>query len=239
MDLRLQALTLVLACLVFAAGCAKDYYPSECDALDPEFYTETSDPFESVNRAIFNFNLVLDEHILNPAVVAYQQNVSPGVQGAINNFSNNLKEPRNITAALLMGEFTGAAESGTRFLFNSTFGLLGTIDAGGMAGVPYTDYTFSHMFGRWGIHGGPYMVLPVLGPANARDSVGRLVHLNYTDLPSQLDSSNTRTAVQLGLAFNERVQIQSMMRMLDNQLDPYLFVRESYRQSQLNRICNP
>ena len=108
-----------------------------------------------------------------------------------------------------------------------------------MAGIPYKDYTFGQMFGRWGIGSGPYTVLPILGPTTARNTVGSLIHINNTNLPSNISESDTRTFVELGLAFEERVQIQPMMHMLDDQLDPYLFVRESYRQNQLDRICNP
>ena len=229
---------LVLVCLLLT-GCAKNYFPSECDALDPEFFTETSDPLETVNRAVFNFNLVLDKNLINPVVQVYQKTASPGVQSAVRSFNNNIKEPRNIAAALMMGEFNGAAESSIRLLLNSTFGIFGLFDLSGLAGIPYKDYDFGQVLGRWGIGSGAYIVLPVFGPTTLRDLAGTAVHTSNTYVPSNIGDTDTRTFVQLTTELDDRVQIQPLMRLLDEQMNPYLFVRESYRQTRLNEVCYP
>ena len=46
--------------LAIPVGCAKNYTPAACEALDPEFYVEPEDSFESYNRAMFEFNLEFD-----------------------------------------------------------------------------------------------------------------------------------------------------------------------------------
>ena len=225
-------------CVLLVSGCAKNYSPTACEALDPEFYTEASDPFESINRSIFNFNLTLDKALFEPTARTYKKITNDDLEKGISNFYNNLREPRNMTAAALMGNLPGAVASGTRFVVNSTFGLAGFIDIVGAAGLPYSNYDFGHVFGRWGVSEGPYLVAPIFGPTNVRDATDFAIHTRYTYVEKHIEKSEHQLIVQQISLVDTRAKLLPFTDLLEEQLDPYLFVRESYRQTRLNTICN-
>ena len=113
--------TLALAAAL-ANGYANAYEPSICSQIDPEFYEDTSDPFEGMNRAIFKFNSTLDRTIFEPLAKGYSKSASQVFQKGVRNFSNNSKELRNIVASAMTGKFSGAVSSTFRFVVNSTLG---------------------------------------------------------------------------------------------------------------------
>ncbi len=228
---------LFLSSLLLSAGCAKNI-PAACDALDPEFYVETEDPFESYNRAMFDFNLEFDRTFVSPTARAYRENVNENVQHSVSNFFNNLKEPRNFFAAAMMGNVESAANAAVRFTFNSTLGLAGFIDIGEAAGMPYADYEFGHALGYWGIGSGPYIVLPVVGPATPRSLVGSAVHSQHTYVVRYIKKSEEQLFVQNMQWLDARVRLFPFTDLLEKQPDPYIFARESYQQTRLNKICS-
>ena len=237
MSVRL-VFALLTVCVLLVSGCAKNYSPAACEALDPEFYVEASDPFESINRGIFNFNLTLDKALFEPTARTYKKITNDDVEKGISNFYNNLREPRNMTAAALMGNLPGAVASGTRFVVNSTFGLAGFIDIGGATGLRYSNYDFGHVFGRWGVGEGPYLVAPIFGPTNVRDAAGFAVHPRYTYIEKHIEKSEHQLIVQQISLVDTRAKLLPFTDLLEEQPDPYLFVRESYRQTRLNTLCN-
>ena len=228
----------LIVCVLLVSGCARNYSSPACEALDPELYTEASDPFESINRSIFNFNLTLDKALFEPTARIYKKITNDELEKSISNFYNNLREPRNMTAAALMGNLPGAVASGTRFVVNSTFGLAGFIDIGGAAGIPYSNYDFGHVFGQWGVGEGPYLVAPILGPTNIRDAAGFALHNRYTYVVKHVEKSEHQLIVQQTSFVDTRAKLLPFTDLLEEQPDPYLFMRESYRQTRLNTICN-
>ena len=93
-----------VAFLWLLAGCATTYTPTACNYLDPEEYTETSDPFESANRVIFKWNEQSDRVIFEPVARAYKQVTPDPVEHGVSNFFRNLKEPRNMISSTLAGK---------------------------------------------------------------------------------------------------------------------------------------
>lgn len=229
----------VTATVLLSAGCASTYSPSACKALDPEEYTETYDPFESFNRSVFDFNLSLDKTLLAPLARGYKRITPDPVETGISSFYRNLKEPRNMVSSVLSGQLEITAKSGLRFTLNTTAGLLGFIDVADKAGINYENYDFGHMLGHWGVGPGVYFVYPVAGPTNSRDSFGSLIHLHTTYVENRIKKSEHQLLVQAGSYVNTRANLLTFTDMLADQPDPYLFARESYRQSRLDRICNP
>ncbi len=47
------------------------------------------------------------------------------------------------------------------------------MDPATRAGLDKNDRDFGQTLGVWGVKSGPYVVLPVLGPSDVRDAVGR------------------------------------------------------------------
>lgn len=229
----------MLFALALSTGCAKKYTPSACDALDPELYVETNDPFESYNRSMFEFNLEFDRALIAPTARLYRDHVGEPVQHGVSNFFNNLKEPRNFFAAAMMGNVEGMANSSVRFTLNSTIGLAGFIDVGQAAGIQYTDYDFGQALGYWGVGSGPYIVLPIFGPATPRSIAGSWVHNQHTYIVPRIKKSEEQLFVQNMQWLDARAKLFPFTDVLEEQPDAYIFARESYQQTRLNKVCSP
>ena len=138
---------------------------------------EVKDCFESVNRATFKFNQVLDGVIFKPVAKAYRVLPSPvraGTSNALDNISNLVTIPNNI----LQGELGKAGVNTGRFIVNTTFGIVGIFDVAEKIGFPeYEKEDYGQTLGVMGVGEGCYLVLPVLGPSTARDTFGSLANM--------------------------------------------------------------
>jgi len=196
---------------------------------DYEYQTHMSDPIEPINRVIWDFNyLFLDAYIYKPTTEAYVDWVPDGGRKAINNFVLNLDEPSTIVNNLIQLEVKHAADALLRFTFNSTFGLLGFIDVAEMGGVPRRRETFSNVLGRWYVPHGPYVMMPVIGPRSVRKIVGSFVDGLYFPM-SYL--TFWQSGALWGLdGLDKRESVLGQEKLLDQSLDPYIFVKEAYIQ---------
>ena len=133
--------------------------------------SEVKDCFESVNRATFAFNQALDGIIFKPVASVYKKIPSPlrtGVSNSLDNLSNLVTIPNNI----LQGDLKLAGINTGRFLINTTVGLLGIFDVAQAIGISeYEKEDYGQSLARAGVGPGCYVVLPVLGPSTARDTV--------------------------------------------------------------------
>ena len=137
----------------------------------------TKDCFESLNRATFKFNQVLDSAIFKPAASVYRALPSPirsGTSNAMDNLSNLVTIPNNI----LQGQFKQAGENTLRLAINSTVGVLGIFDVANSFGFEaYEKEDYGQTLGSMGVKPGCYLVLPVLGSSTVRDTIGSLGNL--------------------------------------------------------------
>lgn len=131
-----------------------------------------SDPFEPFNRAMFEFNDGFDTYLLRPVAVGWDTVMPNPVESALARFFENLRFPIRFANNLLQGNLDPAVVSLCRFLVNSTFGVAGFFDLATGMGLPHQDGDFGQTLGIWGFPGGPYIVWPILGPSNPRDTVG-------------------------------------------------------------------
>lgn len=197
---------------------------------------EYRDPFESYNRAIYKFNDGLDRAILKPVAKGYRKVLPGGVRKGVGNFFRNLLEPTTIINDILQGKFEQALLDSFRFLFNSTFGLLGFVDIATVMELERHQEDFGQTFAVWGFKPGPFIMLPFIGPTNLRDGIGLIPYYVYTD-PRLY---NPETSVNLALiginVVNSRAQLLTGSKLLDLQLDPYAFLRDSFNQRRRNLI---
>ena len=205
--------------------------PASAAALDEE----TWDPIEPLNRFTSDFNGKFDRWLLKPVAKGYDRVMpSVGKQG-VGNFISNLAQPRVAVNSLLQGNFTQSARDGGRFLMNSTVGIFGFIDVARSVGLEPKDEDFGQTFAVWGVGEGPYIVLPLLGPSNARDTVGLGLEHSLMALPLS-------SAAKLGLWGTEMVDTRARFLPAEKVLeqaagdDNYIFVREAYRQRRRNLI---
>jgi phospholipid-binding lipoprotein MlaA len=198
----------LLIFLVLMAGCAtapmqkEPVIPAKITVPENEvpekqqaFYAY--DPWEPMNRRIYNFNDVFDEYVFLPVVRAYEFILPKFAQTGVSNFFNNLWEISNLTNSLL--QFKGLKFMNTcgRVLINTTVGIGGLIDvATDVEGIKRENEDFGQTLGFYGLGPGPYLVLPILGPSDVRDTSGLVVDtVVYTimldALINQLDMDDT------------------------------------------------
>jgi phospholipid-binding lipoprotein MlaA len=205
---------------------------------------EDNDPLETVNRGVFWFNDKVDVYILEPAAKGYDYVVPGPVQNGVDNFFNNLKYPVFLLSDLLQFKFDQAATHTGRFLINTVFGLVGIFDVAEPLGLVHHYEDFGTALGHHGVPSGPYLVLPFLGPSNARDLVGRVAD-SFLDPVFYLETygMDQDTAWWTGAGLKAVDVLNTRAGLLDAvesgksaSLDYYLFVRSAYYQIRQNRI---
>ncbi|WP_260957024.1 MlaA family lipoprotein [Pseudomonas citri] len=136
------------------------------------------DPLESWNRRVYHFNYRFDQWVFLPVVDGYRY-ITPGfVRSGVSNFFNNLGDVPNLMNSLLQFKGKRSMETTARLLLNTTIGIAGLWDPATAMGLPRQNEDFGQTLGFYGVPGGAYIVLPILGPSNLRDTSGLLV--DYT-----------------------------------------------------------
>jgi len=187
-----------------------------------------ADPWEVVNRSVFDFNDALDRQLVKPVAIAYRDAVPPLVRTGIDNFFSNIDDLWSALNHVLQGKVHHGVEMGFRFLSNSFFGLGGILDPATEMGLVKRREDFGQTLGRWGVGAGPYVVLPVFGPRTLRDAFALLVD-RQADPDKWLATGDGRWAL-FGLeVVNVRVNLLPASDLLDRvAFDPYTFMREAY-----------
>jgi phospholipid-binding lipoprotein MlaA len=158
-------------CLLTMTGCAGVPEGSqERAAAEP-----ANDPAEPVNRTIFKVNQFADHHVLRPVAEAYKDYVPGRLQRGIHNFVHNLGEPEVALNDVLQCNFRRAGTTTLRFGVNTTAGVGGLFDVATDWKLPGHEADFGQTFGVWGVGPGPFVELPLFGPSNVRDTVGKAV----------------------------------------------------------------
>tara|TARA_Y100000992_G_scaffold294533_1_gene254394 strand:+ start:983 stop:1768 length:786 start_codon:yes stop_codon:yes gene_type:complete len=209
--------------------------------------SEIKDCWEGFNRASFALNRGLDKILFKPVASVYRTLPSPvktGVSNSLDNLSNVVTIPNNI----LQGEFSKAGVNTGRFLINTTIGILGIIDVASYLG--FEEYEIEDYGQTLAVHGtgpGCYIVLPVLGPSTARDTVGSLANFvggdawynvtvtNDTHYFSDFDYYASKTTA--GIDFRAK-NYDSIENLETNSLDFYASVKSLYLQDRQQKILN-
>lgn len=196
-----------------------------------------TDPLERYNRAMFEFNRKLDDQVLRPIARTYRDITPDVVETGVSNFFRNLRNISTIANNLLQFKFEAAFRDTGRFVFNSSFGLLGLIDIATPMGLPSSEEDFGQTLGYWGIDQGYYLVLPVLGPSTTRDVFSVVVDRQLLSPLAYVDPMGAEIALRAGEVIDYRAQLLGGERLLDEAaLDPYLFQRDAYLQRRLNLV---
>ena len=130
------------------------------------------DPLEPLNRVMWSVNKGLMNGVIKPTSRVYRFVVVKPVRTGIGNFGRNLLYPGRLINNLLQGKWNGARDESYRFVCNSTVGVAGIFDVGTRWKIPKSDADFGQTFGQWGWKPQCFLMLPILGPSNERDTVG-------------------------------------------------------------------
>jgi phospholipid-binding lipoprotein MlaA len=213
---------LAAACIMLLTGCAARQKGVDYDPLEP------------VNRKIFWFNDKLDIYVLEPVATRWKQVVPDPMRVAISRFFANVRFPINVANNLLQGKVgEGLGEVG-RFAINTTVGVLGFMDpADGWGLHPHPQDT-GVTLGRWGLRPGAYLVLPVLGPSDARDTGGLLSDYALAVYPWFITTTTayvSATGAKTVELVNERARyLKEVQSAKAAAIDYYSFVRNAYLQ---------
>lgn len=141
----------------------------------PDEPSEISDPFEKMNRSVFEGNQRFNHAVVYPVAKAYAAAVPEPVRNSVENFAGNLTEPMVFANDVLQLRFGAAATTFGRFALNSTAGLGGLFDVAGKENLQRQTGDFGQTLYVFGIRNSDYLVAPIIGPTNVRDLVGTTV----------------------------------------------------------------
>lgn len=226
----------ILACSSFLiTGCAtKPVTPEEIRA-----YEEANDPIEPFNRAMFATNMLLDTAILKPLAKGYRAITPKPVRTGVANVFDNIKQPGYLLNSLLQGEGAHAWDISRRFLANTFLGLGGLFDVASDMNIPVHTNDFGQTLAVWGWENSePYIVWPIIGPSNPRDTIGSAFS---TALTSAELSVIHEPAVRYGIVALDAIQtreenIEFMDSLKNTSTDFYATVRSMYRQNREKKI---
>lgn len=223
--------------LLFASASRAETPPAETSPVADSAEQGTYDPLERVNRVIYKFNDRVDRAILKPVAKGYDAITPNVVQHSIRSFFSNLLSPTVVVNDVLQGKFRQSAADTGRFLVNTTVGIAGLFDVARHMGLKPHDEDFGQTLGVWGVGEGPYLVWPILGPKNLRDSFGWFGDFATNPVTYVNDSTDQWGLWALNLV-DTRAGLLGVSDILDQAAgqDEYLFVREAYRQRRLNLI---
>ena len=188
---------------------------------------DINDPFEEFNRKTFEFNENVDEKILKP-VAKFYSNFPPKVKNGVTNFFNNLEDVETSINQLLQGKPKKSINDISRFIINSTIGLVGFIDVASKIGLERHEEDFSQTLAVWGVGSGPYIMLPGLGPSTLRDTLSRPVS-SFSSITFHMTDTDVNIALKTIDAIETRERLLDVESLLSG--DKYFFVKDAYIQS--------
>ena len=178
-----MVLFVLLLSVFFLSGCSTlpkpgpDTEPAIRQQADlipegTELDVEVYDPIEGFNRGSYRFNHYFDKYFFLPIVATYQFIMPDYAEDRVSSFVDNVYEFNNFTNNLLQLKFKETGITLSRFVINTTVGVAGLWDPSTHWGLRRQPEDFGQTLGHYGVGHGPYLVLPVFGPSNLRDTTG-------------------------------------------------------------------
>ncbi len=217
---------------------------SEEDLIDPFADEETvpplktiHDPLEKINRAFFYFNDKLYFWFFKPVARGYGYIFPQSVRIGVRNFFDNLGFPIRFVNCVLQGKLEGAGREATRFMVNTTGGLVGFIDvAREKMGIDEQDEDFGQTLGFYGLGPGFYINWPVVGPSSLTDTVGIIGDIYTQPLNYVIEFKYNVGIRAYDIVNSTSLTIGEYEDLKRAALDPYVAMRDAYYQYRLNKI---
>lgn len=217
---------LALCFLALASGCATTA------ANNPK------DPWEALNRPIYEFNDAVDRAVLKPVAQGYVKVVPQVARTGVNNFFGNLEDIATGFNNILQGKPKEGVSDLGRVAVNSIVGIFGLFDVASPMGLDKHNEDFGQTLGVWGVPSGPYLVLPLMGPSTLRDAPARYVDSQLSYNASWLEYEwEIRTALGVTDVVRIRSNLLQAERVLDDAaLDKYSFIRDAWLQRRRSQV---
>lgn len=238
--MRLGGVRLIALIAITASvcGCATPPPASDPEALAE--YRENNDPLEPANRALYAIHDKIDTHVTAPIARGYRDWVPSTVRSHLSQFADNVASPVQLSNDMLQAKPRRAGDTLMRLLINSTLGVGGIFDPATKLGYPKHKSDFSHTLALWGVGPGPYVLIPVLGPSEARSIAEYPAAILFNPL-TYLPPSAALQAVRIGgpavQAVDERVGLLDTVDSVKRTaLDPYATFRGLFHQHHAAEI---
>ena len=216
--------------------------------LTINFAKAADECFEGTSRAIFKFNMVLDDIILEPLAKGYNKLPSP-IKTGTGNFTSNIGTLLSIPNNIMQGNFKQLGHSVGSFTINTTVGILGFLNPAEKIGLKPHKEDVGQTLGYYGLGPGCYFVLPVLGPTTMRDSIGLLAdtfvdpfaHVTIREKKllgasgNSLDYFSVKGAEDVDFRADNIRNFESLEK---NSIDLYSSMKSIYLQDRENKIRN-
>jgi ABC-type transporter lipoprotein component MlaA/pimeloyl-ACP methyl ester carboxylesterase len=207
------------------------------------------DPIEPVNRVMWAFNKGLMTGVIKPTSKIYRFVVVKPVRTGIGNFGKNLTYPGRLINNLLQGKWSGARDESYRFVCNTTVGVAGIFDVGSKWKIPGSDADFGQTFGQWGWKPACFLMLPIFGPSNERDTVGLAADTAANPLiyiapykfvaNDPLTYLGPYTYLSYAVMYNDLADtVGEYVRFSQAEMDPYSEVQYAWTFARANRVAD-
>ena len=196
-----------------------------------------ADPLSPWNRAMFHFNDKLYFWLLKPLSRGYKAVIPTPVRSGVRNFFHNITMPIRMVSCLLQGKGRAASAELSRFLINSTVGVLGFGNpAKRWTELNPSEEDLGQTLGSYGIGNGFYIVWPFFGPSTIRDSIG-MVGDWFLNPVSYVDSTETYLEIRAFETVNETsYKIGDYESLKEAAIDPYVALRNAYIQHRRKKV---
>ncbi len=220
----------------------EDYDDDNLDFLEEEAsdasMVTVADPLAPWNRAMFHFNDKLYFWVLKPVCQGYNYVLPTAARTGMKHFFINAAAPIRLINCLLQGKVLEAEGEWSRFLMNSTVGVLGFGNpAETIPDLRLNDEDLGQSLGVFGIGDGCYIVWPIIGPSTLRDSIGEIgdgfLNPRFYLQPFMLSA---------GLWTLEKVndtsfRIGDYETLKDAAIEPYEALRDAYIQLRMKKMA--
>jgi phospholipid-binding lipoprotein MlaA len=193
------------------------------------------DPLERLNRVSYTVNDKLDRAILKPVAKTYQRVAPQFVRTGVSNFMDNLHYPVVLANDILQLKVKASLNDVGRIVLNTAFGLGGLFDPATGAGLSKNEEDFGLTLGHWGVHPGPYLMIPILGPSDFRDGFGRLADA-FADPANYISNDYVRYGLYGVYLVDVRTRLLYLEPTLEKAYDPYALIRNVYLQRRQYKI---
>lgn len=213
----------------------------ENELFEEEFETrrvQVADPLYIWNKGMYHFNDKLYFWVLKPVAKGYTA-ITPDIfRIGVSNFFYNLMMPIRFVNCILQGKGNAAASEFTRFVVNTTIGVLGLGDPASQYPLLNLsdDEDLGQTFAKYGIGNGFFLVWPILGPSTLRDFIGWAGD-SYLNPLTYIEPIEAEMAVRgFNLVNRTSFHIGEYEALKEASVDPYVAMRNSYLQYREKKI---
>ena len=207
------------------------------------------DPLEPFNRVVWGFNKAVMTGVIKPTSRVYRFVVVKPVRTGIGNFGRNLTYPGRLINNLLQGKWSGARDESYRFACNTTVGVAGFFDPATKWKIPKSDADFGQTFGQWGWKPQCFIMLPIYGPSNERDTLGLAADTAANPLlyiaPYNFKANNPLTYLgpytwftYLDMYNDMADTVGEYVRFSQAEMDPYSEIQYAWTFARENRVAD-